>query len=57
MFESIKEFFRKRKIRKFSKATPTGFLPMQDIEKATVVIDVEEPEWDTLKEDILTTVE
>lgn len=54
MFESIKEFFRKRKIRKFSKATPTGFLPMQDIETATVVIDVEEPEWDTLKEEILT---
>ena len=53
MFESIKNFFRKRKIRKFSKAVPTGFLPLSEISTAHIVIDVEEPEWDTLKEDIL----
>ena len=53
MFESIKNFFRKRKIRKFSRAIPTGLLPLSEITTANIVIDVEEPEWDTLKEDIL----
>lgn len=32
---------------------PTGFIPMSEIRTANVVIDVEEPGFDTLKEDIL----
>jgi len=53
MFEPIKNFFRKRKIRKYSRAVPTGLTPMSEIFSATVVIDVEETGWDTLKETIL----
>lgn len=32
---------------------PTGFVPLSEISSANVVIDVEEPEFDQLKEDIL----
>ena len=53
MFETIKNFFRKRKIRKFSRAIPTGLLPLSEITTAHIVMDVEEQEWDILKEDIL----
>lgn len=53
MFEPVKDFFRKRKIRKLSRAIPTGLLPMSEISTVNVVIDVEESGWDVLKEDIL----
>jgi hypothetical protein len=53
MFESIKNFFRRRAVRKYSKAVPTGILPLSDISSANIVIDVEEAEWDVLKDDIL----
>ncbi len=53
MFESIKNFFRRRRIRKFSKAVPTSLLPLSDISAVKVVMDVEESGWDKLKEEIL----
>lgn len=53
MFESIKNFFRRRAVRRYSRAIPTGILPLSEISSANIVIDVEETEWDTLKEDIL----
>ena len=53
MFESVKNFFRRRKIRKYSKAVSGGILPISEISTANIVIDVEESEWDALKEDIL----
>ena len=53
MFESIKNFFRRRAVRRYSRAVPTGILPLSEISSANFVIDVEEAEWDTLKEDIL----
>ncbi len=53
MFESILDIFRKRKIRKFSSDVPTGFVPLDKISTVNVVIDVEEPGFDLLKEDIL----
>lgn len=53
MFEPVKNFFRKRKIRKYSKAISGEILPISDISTANIVIDVEEAEWDALKEDIL----
>lgn len=53
MCESIKNIFRRRKIRKMSKAIPTGLLPLSEISSVNIVIDVEEAEWDVLKEDIL----
>ena len=53
MFEQIKNVFRKRKIRKLSRAVPTGLLPLSEIATVNFVIDVEENEYDLLKEDIL----
>ena len=53
MFESVKNFFRRRKIRKYSKAIPTGLIPLSDISTVNVIIDVEESEYDILKENIL----
>ena len=53
MIESIKNFFRKRRLSKVASKTPTGFLPLSKISSANFVIDVEEPGFDLLKEDIL----
>ena len=53
MFESILGFFRKRKIKKYISDIPTGILPLSGISTVNVVIDVEEPEFDILKEEIL----
>ena len=53
MFESIKNFFRRRANRKFGRAVPTGLLPLSEISSVNIVMDVEEAEWDMLKEDIL----
>ena len=53
MFEPVKNFFRRRKIRKYSKAVSGEILPVADISTANIVIDVEEAEWDVLKEVIL----
>lgn len=53
MFESIKNFICRRAVRKYSKAVPTGILPLSEISSANIIIDVEETEWDILKEEIL----
>ena len=53
MLNPIKNFFRKRKLRKFVSPTQTSLLPLSKIKTANVVIDVEEPGFDVLKEDIL----
>lgn len=52
MFESVKNFFRKRKIRKLGRAVPTGLYPLSDITTINVLIDVEEVGYDTLKDEI-----
>ena len=53
MFESIKNFFRKRKIGKFISNIPTGLLPFREISSVNAVLDVEEPGFDLLRSDIL----
>ena len=53
MLKSIKNFFRKRTIRKYSGAIPTGLVPLSDISTVNVIIDVEEVGYDVLKENIL----
>ena len=53
MFESVKNFFRKRKVRKLTRAVPTGLRPLSDISTINVIIDVEEVGYDILKEEIL----
>lgn len=53
MLDSIKDFFRKRALKKFTSTEPTSILPLSKIKTANIVIDVEEPGFDVLKEDIL----
>lgn len=53
MFESVKNFFRGRKIRKLSRAVRTGLRPLSDISSVNVIIDVEEVGYDILKEEII----
>lgn len=53
MIEGVKRFFRDRKLRKYVSDVPTRILPMDEIRTVNVVIDVEEPGFDLLKEDIL----
>ena len=53
MLEPLKDFFRKRKLKKYISTEPTSLLPLSKIKTANVVIDVEEPGFDVLKEDIL----
>ena len=53
MFDKIKRFFQDRKLRKYMSDLPTGILPLEEIHTVNVVIDVEEPGFDLLKEDIL----
>ena len=53
MFETIKDFFRKRALSKVASKTPTGFLPLDKISSASFMIDVEEPGFDQLREEIL----
>ena len=53
MFDKIKHILRKRKIGKFVSNVPTGLLKMSEISTVNVVMDVEEPGFDQLREDIL----
>ena len=53
MFRLIRDFIRRKRIEKYASDVPTGLLPMSDVRSVNVVIDVEEPGFDELKEDIL----
>ena len=53
MLDTILDVFRKRKIKKFLSDVPTGLRPLREISTVNVIIDVEEPGFDVLKEDIL----
>ena len=53
MFEALKEIFRRHRLKKYASDIPTGFIPVERIKTANIVIDVEEPGFDVLKEKIL----
>lgn len=53
MLDSIKNIFRKNKLKKYGSTVPTGFIPMSDVSLVNVIVDVEEPGFDALREDIL----
>ena len=53
MFENILKIFQRKRLAKFASNVPTGLLPLSDISSVNVVIDVEEPGFDKLKDDIL----
>ena len=53
MFEKILTIFRKKRLAKYASNVPTGLLPLSAVSSINVVIDVEEPDFDKLKEEIL----
>ena len=53
ILDPILTAFRKRRIKKFLSDVPTGLRPLREISTVNVIIDVEEPGFDVLKEDIL----
>ena len=53
MFGIIRNFFRRRRIQKYASNIPTALIPMSEVRSVNVVINVEEPGFDDLKEDIL----
>ena len=53
MFDPILKIFRRKRLEKFASSAHTGFLPLSAISSVNVVIDVEEPGFDQLKDDIL----
>ncbi len=53
MFDFIKNTLRHKKIRKFASRIPTGFIPLTDARKVNAVLDVEDPCFDRLREEVL----
>ena len=53
MYRLIRDFVRRKRIEKYASNVETGLVPMSQIRTVNVVIDVEEPGFDVLKEDIL----
>lgn len=54
MFDTIKKYFRNKRLKKYASDIETGFIPVSEIATVNVIIDVEEPGFDELKEDIMT---
>lgn len=52
MFDFILDIFRKKRLGRYASNVPTGLLPLSAISSVNVVIDVEEPDFDKLKDDI-----
>lgn len=53
MYGFITNIIRSKRLKKYANDVKTGLLPMSQISTANVVIDVEEPGFDDLKEDIM----
>ena len=53
MFEGLKNFLRKRKIRKYESPVKTSFLSIDRITAVNAVIDVQETGFDQLKESMI----
>lgn len=49
----VMDFFRKRRLRKYASDVKTGLIPLSEISTVNIIVDVEEPGFDELKEDIL----
>ena len=53
MFKIIKDFLRKRNLKRFSSTVETGITPLSKISTAVTFIDVEDPSFDVCKAAIL----
>jgi len=53
MYRFIINYIRRKRTEKHASDVATGLIPMSEIKSVNVVVDVEEPGFDQLKEDIL----
>ncbi len=53
MIDSVKDIFRRKKLKKYASDVPTGFIPLSEVSSVNVLVDVEEPGFDVLRQDIL----
>ena len=53
MIESVKDIVRRKKLKKYASDVPTGFIPLSEVSTVNVLVDVEEPGFDVLRQDIL----
>lgn len=53
MFRIIRDYVRRRRIQKYASDVETGLIPFSEVSSVNIIIDVEEPGFDELKEDIL----
>ena len=53
MYGFIRNFVRNKRIRKYTSDVETGFIPLSEISSINVIINVEEPGFEELKDDIL----
>lgn len=53
MIDSVKNIFRRKKLKKYASDLPTGFVPLSDVSTVNVLVDVEESGFDTLRHEIL----
>lgn len=53
MYRLIRDFVRKKRLKKYINDIPTGFIPMNEVATVSVIVDVEEPGFDEFKEEIL----
>lgn len=53
MYRFIINYIRRKRTEKHASDLATGLIPMSEIKSVNVVVDVEEPGFDQLKEDIL----
>ena len=53
MFGLIRNIVRRNRLKKYANEIETGLMPISEIRTVNVVVDVEEPGFDELKEDIM----
>lgn len=53
MIDTVKNIFRRKKLKKYASDLPTGFVPLSDVSTVNVLVDVEEPGFDLLRHEIL----
>lgn len=53
MFGLIRNIVRRNRLKKYASDIETGLLPISEIRSVNVVVDVEEPGFDELKDDIM----
>lgn len=53
MFGLIRNIVRRNRLKKYASEVETGLMPISEIRTVNVVVDVEEPGFDELKEDIM----